>query len=248
MPDQEELNYQFNEAVSNEDFSGAERFLSVGADINAPDDNDSSTALCWAARRGSLRMVRLLLRGGADVNLPDNGERTPFYWAVRSGDAKIINLLVERGAGKCDMHYGENDDTLLMIAVRKGDLGVVKALGSEHLDAQNAMGLTVVHIAILGKEYEILNYLLSIGAVDDYVDEKGLTPLTLAAKRGDVQAIEVLCRSAAKYEGPFRRSLDEFVNDRSGGLTALRVAVDAKQTAAVAALLSHGADPTADDR
>jgi hypothetical protein len=42
--------------------------------------------------------LEMLLRGEADVNLPDHNGRTPLYFAGMYGQAAMIDLLVENGA------------------------------------------------------------------------------------------------------------------------------------------------------
>ncbi|TAL37611.1 MAG: ankyrin repeat domain-containing protein [Alphaproteobacteria bacterium] len=42
--------------------------------------------------------LEMLLKGEADVNLPDHNGRTPLYFAGMYGQAAMIDLLVENGA------------------------------------------------------------------------------------------------------------------------------------------------------
>ncbi len=64
-----------------------------------PDSHDGTgqTALQSAASRGDQRIVRLLIRYGADVNL-DLGCWTPLRWAIQNGHLEIIRILIAAGA------------------------------------------------------------------------------------------------------------------------------------------------------
>jgi ankyrin repeat protein len=68
--------------------------LEFGADINAIDDEYSSTPLGWAARAGKQDMVRWLLAQGADRDLPrDEPWARPLEWARRRGHHEIAAQL-----------------------------------------------------------------------------------------------------------------------------------------------------------
>jgi ankyrin repeat protein len=53
--------------------------------------------LSWAAERGHVDTVKLLLERGAEVDSKDNDGRTPLSWAARRPEA-VVKLLLERGA------------------------------------------------------------------------------------------------------------------------------------------------------
>ncbi len=72
----------------------AELCLEFGADVNATDDEFSSTPLGWAARAGQRAMVDWLLQQGADANLPaDKPWALPAAWAARRGDDEMTRTL-----------------------------------------------------------------------------------------------------------------------------------------------------------
>ncbi len=51
--------------------------------INAV-DADGRTALSWAATRGDIEVVVLLLRYGADPNVPSHCGQCPLHWAAQN--------------------------------------------------------------------------------------------------------------------------------------------------------------------
>jgi ankyrin repeat protein len=82
-----------------DDIENAQLFLDHGADINARDEELSSTPLGYAVKYGKIRMVELLLKQGAKTNLPgDPPWATPLSWATRRGYDDIVNLLKRYGA------------------------------------------------------------------------------------------------------------------------------------------------------
>jgi ankyrin repeat protein len=61
-------------------------------------DRDGSTLLGWAARRGHLEALGLLLDAGARVNARDGAGRTALGWAIEAGQHEAAELLRRRGA------------------------------------------------------------------------------------------------------------------------------------------------------
>jgi ankyrin repeat protein len=77
----------------------AELFLDHGAEIDARDEEYSSTPLGWAARGGRREMVELLLARGAKTSLPDDPPwATPLAWAEKRGHTEIAAILRQHGA------------------------------------------------------------------------------------------------------------------------------------------------------
>ncbi len=74
----------------------ATMFLVKGATIDSFDKRGRSPLL-WAAYRGYIEIVKLLLGKGAGINMSVDG-RTPLFWAVIRRNDSTTNFLVEKGA------------------------------------------------------------------------------------------------------------------------------------------------------
>ena len=72
--------------------------LDHGAEINAIDDEYSTTPLGYAARWGHREIVSLLLERGADPNKADAEWATPLRWALTQGHNTIATDLRRAGA------------------------------------------------------------------------------------------------------------------------------------------------------
>lgn len=75
--------------------------LAAGVKVDACGTDYIRTPLCFAAARGDLELVQVLVGAGADVNaFCDNV--TPLSCASRSGNLEIMRYLLDRGANVKD--------------------------------------------------------------------------------------------------------------------------------------------------
>jgi len=80
-------------AINNQ-LSLADRLINKGADVNKP----GWTALHYAASKGHIDMIRLLLDQQAYIDAESPNSTTPLMMAARYGNAKAVKLLLEEGA------------------------------------------------------------------------------------------------------------------------------------------------------
>lgn len=108
-----------------------------GADPNHVNGSGDSV-LCWAVSSGNLRLVRLLLDKGAEVNLVSpNG--TALLTAVRAGNLEMVKLLVRRGA---DMYLRVHGPSPMEVAERYGMteiLGFLQDKAGEQIERPEIM-------------------------------------------------------------------------------------------------------------
>ena len=82
------------EAVKGGDRAAVEELVAGGADLNEQDEN-GWTPLNWAAGRGDVEVVRLLLDKGAEVFKVGRDQRTPYMIALAAGQQDTARLLRE---------------------------------------------------------------------------------------------------------------------------------------------------------
>jgi outer membrane protein assembly factor BamB len=94
--------------------------LAQGALVNAR-TKYGATALSFAADKGHLEVLKVLLQNGADVNATDTFyQATPMTWAIYNGHAAVGRALVDAGAA--------NLDAALVLAVAQENAEVVRAI------------------------------------------------------------------------------------------------------------------------
>ncbi len=129
-----------------------ELLLSVGrANPNLTDVaeiGDDRGALHMAAALGSLPLVRVLLRHGANVNQPNRFSETPIFYAAERGHAQVVQALIRAGA-KIEVQSRFTRVTPLLAASAAGQAGVVRILLRKRANprAQDAFGKSAVDLA-----------------------------------------------------------------------------------------------------
>ena len=86
------------EAAGRGNYEIVEEKLAAGANVNEPDTFFGETALHRAAKAGDLKMVQILLRYKARVDLENQYGETPLHFAIRGRNPDVIRLLLQQGA------------------------------------------------------------------------------------------------------------------------------------------------------
>ena len=155
------------------------------------------TPLLYAAREGCVPCAKELIKAKADINLSDPDGTTPLILALMNMRFDMASYLVQAGAdvNKWDF-YG---NTPLYVAI---DMNTLPRGGRPDLPSlDNTTGLQVA--ALLLEKGADVNAQLKLrpqyrnGVFDrggDQVLSTGATPLLLAAKVGDIDAIKLLLK------------------------------------------------------
>jgi ankyrin len=134
-------------------------FLRVTASLSWVDFT-GQTPFLTAALAGDVTVMKLLLKHGADPNIPTFAGTTALMAAAG------VNWVF-------DQTYDEGQPALLEAVKLCVELGM-------DVNAVNSMGLTAMHGAANRGSDEIIKYLTSLGAKVNVKDKEGRTPLTWA--------------------------------------------------------------------
>ncbi|KAG0647594.1 Meiotically up-regulated [Hyphodiscus hymeniophilus] len=180
-------------------FDSASLLLEKGANPNAR----SSVALgvppiMSAMRYGNTELIDLLLKYGADINLPYIGEKddcTALFQALTFDFQDLARKLIREGA---DVNWkGKLGTTCLMRATALGHLEMCGILidGGASLDAENKTGMNAVLVAALSGKEDIVDFLLKKGA-------SGKPPKVCAGKWKSMETFwkGKLCKDLSKEE------------------------------------------------
>jgi hypothetical protein len=129
------------DAVRKGDVAAVQKALDGGVDVDTP-FRYGRTALSFAADRGSVEIVRVLLARGAKPDVADTFyNQTPLAWASSPaqtrtpGHVEVVKLLLDKGAKGGDRALGNaiDADDLAMVQVILDHGGLSPALLSDSL-------------------------------------------------------------------------------------------------------------------
>ena len=86
------------EAAQLQQLLAAEPHLLAFAGAGTPDQVIGNTATHWAASKGHVAALEVLLRAGADVHARNNGDSTPLHCAALSNQLDCAAVLLQHGA------------------------------------------------------------------------------------------------------------------------------------------------------
>nr|XP_012300437.1 ankyrin repeat domain-containing protein 29 isoform X2 [Aotus nancymaae] len=192
-----------------------------------------ANAAFWAARRGNLALLKLLLNSGrVDVDCRDSHGTTLLMVAAYAGHIDCVRELVLQGA---DINLQrESGTTALFFAAQQGHNDVVRFLFGfgASTEFRTKDGATALFLAAQGGYLDVIRLLLASGAKVNQPRQDGTTALLKAANKGYNDVIQELLK--------FSPTLGILKN----GTSALHAAVLSGNIKTVALLLEAGADPS----
>lgn len=180
--------------------------LDRGADPNMRDEGDSAYPIHFAAERGDLAIVRLLVEHGADpIGHGTAHELDVVGWAVcfdYAYHADVARYLLEHGA-----------KYTLFSAVALGQPVAIHELVRSGADLNARMDRTnhrrtALHLAVVKRQAASLAALIDLGVDLNLQDAAGLTPLDQAALDGDAEMARLLISAGATITLPAAIALD----------------------------------------
>ncbi|KAG8199145.1 hypothetical protein JTE90_015980 [Oedothorax gibbosus] len=148
--------------------------------------------LLYACDSGNPHIVELLLQNGARVDVFDADGRAGLHLAAEHGHADVIEILLKNKAfvnvrtkrGMTPLHHG----------AAQGHSNVVKLLIEKYGAATDGLTLskqTALHLASQQGRFETCRLLLDLRADSNAIDNKGQTPLLLAAENDHSEVVKL---------------------------------------------------------
>ena len=172
------------------------RLIRSGADLNAIDEGQGGTPLCIATSRKSPKIMALLIKAKADVNIRCSFRGTALHLAAHEGDAAMVKMLLEAGA---DVKARDRQGMIpLGRAANADDPAAAEALIRAGSDVNNLdqAGNTAMHVAASRGQVKILQLLLDAGAKVDVMGGMG-TPLWSAVVGERTASVRLLLDAGA---------------------------------------------------
>lgn len=148
--------------------------IAEGASVNLGDQQRHITPLHLAAESGHKDSVLSLLNE-QNINAADSDGFTPLYYAAAHGQLEVVNIILDV-LGDADIpnigrDLAANQNLCLLQAAEDGDLSTLKRLLAypEVMNNITTYENAVLQLAQEGEHQAIVDYLLQIDAVKNYV-------------------------------------------------------------------------------
>ncbi|MFM7603076.1 MAG: ankyrin repeat domain-containing protein [Pseudanabaena sp.] len=182
-------------AVRTGNLAATQKALSCKADPNAQEQN-GETALMIASANNHVKIVKLLLSHGANVNGGSWIVGYPLMEASREGHLEIAKLLLEKGA---DVNIMSDEGfTALDAAIVKNQIEVVQFLLNKGANPNRYVaGATPLYDAGYGYT-KVVSLLIKHGADVNAKSFGSTTPLAIAIQNNHLDVVNLLKKAGAK--------------------------------------------------
>ena len=172
--------------------------LSHGIDINSKDEFNLTPLHKAAVSRNTaggknIEIAKLLVSKRANISAKSPAGETPLDLARKAGDTIMVQYL-------SNISIRDRGFTDIFSAIKEGTVKDVKQFVEEKcgdIDVSTKDGFTPLHFAVLGKNIEIVEYLVSTGMEIDIKGENDSTPLNIAACAGNIEAAKFFISKGA---------------------------------------------------
>lgn len=147
--------------------------------------------LVAAVRRNDVENLKLILEGKSGKFTKDE-LKLGLISASKCGSLECLQVLIDYGVdANC---IDENDNTLLMLAVRNEHPHLVKILASKvkNINNVNSDGNTVIHLAAWHGYSDVIKMLMESGGDITILDRHKNTALMLASEKGHIETVKFL--------------------------------------------------------
>jgi ankyrin repeat protein len=246
-------------AIRNGDHAQVTKLLRAGTDVKSA-DSDGTTALMHSAIESDVRMMKLLIDGGANVNARNALDSTALMYAATN--LAKTRLLLDAGAdvkvtgkrGATPMSVAvtadrstpvlklliakgaQPEDRLMTPVAQKGDLEAIRYLLSIGVHAGDA---TTLSAAVLGRCEPCVRLLVENGASATGAGPGGSGVLSQTAKTAMPELSQFLLDHGASLDSKDREGFTLLMQ------AVLSMAAPADRDRMVRWLLSKGVDPNA---
>ena len=192
--------------------------LQSKADIEAR-DSDKRTPMFQTVMERHIDTGRLLLRLGADINAKDEHGKTPLARSLLMRHEAIAQMLIDEGASIKEVDLSGNTVLHYAAGSRLGaTVSRLLQMGACNSEI-NVHGYTPLHVAIdptcalpyegreIDEGFHTVELLLDVGANIEMSDNRGRTPLHLAARMADEASIQILLSRGANIKAEDRKGL-----------------------------------------
>jgi ankyrin repeat-rich membrane spanning protein len=149
--------------------------------------------LLWAARKGNLEIVKLLVEKKANTELIGMNNMTPLIIASKNGHKETALYLSTVTTANLN-HVDKDGNNALTISVKQGQTDVVLSLLSRgaYVNTPNKKGDNILITAVKGGHKQIIDALLDKHVEIDAIGNQGKTAMHHSVEKGNLDLVKVL--------------------------------------------------------
>uniref|UniRef100_A0A4W6E095 Transient receptor potential cation channel, subfamily A, member 1b n=1 Tax=Lates calcarifer TaxID=8187 RepID=A0A4W6E095_LATCA len=172
-------------------------------------DEQGNVPLHWAVERNKAESCRALMDLGANPNILNTALLSPLHLAVNRGHNDLVELLLSYSATDCDLE-GDlgNSPVILACSINNCEALSILLKHGARFCKQNKLGHFPIHAAAFAGANKAMEVILKTGeelghsAVNhiNYIDKSRSSPLHLAVRGGNIEAIRLCVATGAKVD------------------------------------------------
>ena len=180
--------------------------------MNQPDRMDM-TPLMWAAYRGDLRVSKLLLLNGADLNKA-TAFGSALHFAARAGSHECVNLLLQHGADPNEQTQYGHSPLYGLIYSKTDDVTILDMLYAANVkvDRISPGGGTPLSMAVQYQQPKIAARLIRLGANIHHCEPDGSNSIYMATHFNLHDIIRLLLDGGADHIGAVQVPLGPYLH------------------------------------
>ncbi len=172
--------------------------------INAR-SKQGDTPLMAACQHASREVIEQLIEAGATLDAIDDINRTAVHFAVIGRNLPAIDALVEAGADLNVRSTEEMSPLILSAVLGYGPIFKALQANGAQLGTDSTQGLTLLHVAAIGGDPQLVQYILDTYDIDVNARGRGeATPLMVAITYGKHEAMATLLAAGADVDATDR--------------------------------------------
>lgn len=180
-------------AVLNNSLEMARFLILNGASLDEV-NTDGNTALHLAIMARYNALFKMLIRNGANIEIKNKQLETPLMLAMRMENIFAYRALLEFNANTS--FENERNEGLLAYIIYANDIELLRANFSENdRMLTDVSGNNLLHLATRLSRWNMMSFLIEKKINPNYTNDAFETPLFIAVRHNDLEAIAILIKA-----------------------------------------------------
>ncbi len=175
-------------------------------------NNNGDTPLMLSCKMGKENFIKLFIKFNANINEKNNFGETALHMALLNGNIDIIKLLINEKTNL--LQLTESNRSMAHYAVKSGKIAILKYVierTNSSVNEVDGLGNTLLHYACQINNFDIVEFLVSLGACLHIKNKQGETPLFFAVRYSTLNVVDYLIQEGAIAD--LKNMFDETVLD-----------------------------------